>query len=664
MRKALQGGKQAARSAATLAVLLLAAAVRPPAGPPVDYSKYHTYAELTAELQQLVRSHSSIAKLVALGESQEGRTIWAVEIANPAGVPVEQRPGLLIAANLEGDRLVGSELALFTVDWLLTQYGSNAEVKRRVDEQAFYIIPRVNPDAAEAMFASPLTGRRTNLRPYDDDADARIDEDPPEDLNGDGVITVMRVKDPKGPYMINPSEPRLMKRADAARGESGGWALYVEGTDNDRDGYYNEDGVGGVDLGRNFQHEYPYYAADAGPNMVSEPETRAVMEYILAHRGIAAVLTFEGSDNLVTAPNARGELAAPAGIALQSFAEASNDAARDVGMMAAGGGGRFGFGRGGGGGRGGAAAVVTGRPNSGQRPATTVNARDQEYFRTVSEKYRELTGIRQLATTRAPAGALFEWAYYQFGVPSFASPGWGIETGMPAGGRGGTAEAASQRGDAGVAQTGGRGGAAGAQAGGQRGAVSGRGAGMAAQTAGGDDNDLRLLRWMDAQQIDGFAAWTPYTHPGLGVVEIGGFKPYAAANPPAAQVAELGAKHAEFALYLSSLFPHVRIAETKVTAHGGGVFSIDAEIENTGFLPTSTAQGVTSRSVQPVMVQLGVDPETIITGDNKTNFINALAGSGTRQSYHWVVRGRAGSQVELKLRSQKSGSQSVTMTLR
>jgi hypothetical protein len=64
------------------------------------------------------------------------------------------------------------------------------------------------------------------------------------------------------------------------------------------------------------------------------------------------------------------------------------------------------------------------------------------------------------------------------------------------------------------------------------------------------------------------------------------------------------------------------------------------------------------------MVQLGVDPETIITGDNKTNFINALAGSGTRQSYHWVVRGRAGSQVELKLRSQKSGSQSVTMTLR
>lgn len=655
MRKALHGGKLAARSAATLAVLLLASAARPPAGPPVDYTKYHTYAELTAELQQLVRSHSSIAKLVALGESREGRTIWAVEIANPAGVPVEQRAGLLVAANFEGDRLIGSELALFTVDWLLTQYASNAEVKRQVDEQAFYIIPRVNPDAAEAMFASPLTGRRANLRPYDDDADARIDEDPPEDLNGDGVITVMRVKDPKGPYMMDPAEPRLMKRADAARGETGGWAVYVEGTDNDGDGFYNEDDVGGVDLGRNFQHEYPYYAADAGPNMVSEPEARAVMDYILGHRGIAAVLTFEGSDNLVTAPNARGELGAANGISLLAFAESSNDEARDVGMMSAGGGGRFGFGFGrGGGGRGGATAQPTGRGGAARRPATTVNGSDQEYFRTISEKYRELTGIRQMAMTRAPAGAFFEWAYYQFGVPAFASPGWGIETAAPAGGRGGeaAAQAGGQRGAAGAAQAGGRGGAA------------GRGMSMGAQAAGGADNDLRLLRWMDAEQIDGFAAWTPYTHPQLGAVEIGGFKPYAASNPPAAAIAELGAKHAEFASYLASLFPHVRIAETKVTAHGGGVFSIDAEIENTGFLPTAMAQGVTSRSVQPVMVQLGVDPESIITGDNKTNFLNALAGSGTRQSYHWVVRGRAGSQVELKLRSQKSGSQSVTMTLR
>jgi hypothetical protein len=109
---------------------------------PADYTKYHTYAELTAELQRLVRAHPEIAKLVPIGESLGGRTIWAVEIAKAGGAPVAERPALLIVANLEGDQLIGSELALFTVEWLLTQYAGNPAVKQRVDEQAFLIVPR------------------------------------------------------------------------------------------------------------------------------------------------------------------------------------------------------------------------------------------------------------------------------------------------------------------------------------------------------------------------------------------------------------------------------------------------------------------------------------------------------------------------------------------
>ena len=642
-------GRPRVRLLALAALLAATLAARPPRRP-VDYTRYHNYAELTAELQGLVRAHGEIARLVPIGESHAGRTIWAVEIARSGGVPVAERPALLIAANLEGDQVIGSELALFTTEWLLTQYATNPDVKRRIDEQAFLVVPRVNPDGAEAMFASPRTGRRTNLRPYDDDNDARTDEDPPEDLNGDGVITVMRVKDPAGPYRVHSSEPRLMVRADAAKGESGGWKLYIEGTDNDRDGFYNEDAAGGVDPDRNFQHEYPYYAADAGPHMVSEPETRALMDYVLAHPGIAAILTYGGSDNLVTAPNDRGELAAAAGEALADFAAGSNTEARDVGTMQAAAGREFGMmmrrpaapa----------AAATPSGRPSAGQRPATTVNTRDLEYFRTVSEKYRSLTGIRRNAVTRKPAGAFFEYGYYQFGVPSFATPGWGIEQPVAA--------------DSGAAPA--------PRAGGQRpgGAAPGasvapRGQGAAgnAAEATSPDNDLRLLKWLDERKIDGFASWSAFTHPQLGAVEIGGFKPYALSNPPAAEIAELGTKNAEFALYLATLFPRVRIASTKVTAHGGGVFRIEAEIENGGYLPTATAQGVTARAVQPVMIQLGVDPSMIVTGANKTSFVNALAGSGTREKFQWVVRAQPGARVELKLRSQKGGSESVTLTLR
>jgi hypothetical protein len=608
------------------------ALVAPLSAQSVDYTEYHTHDELTAALEGLVRAHTDISRLVSIGETRGGRTIWAVEIANPEGVPVEERPALFIAANLEGDHVIGSELALYTVDWLLSQYGTNEEVRQRIDEQAFFIVPRVNPDAAEAMFASTKAWRRGNLGPYDDDRDARTDEDPAEDLNSDGVITFMRVRDPAGPYMVDPDDPRLMRRADASKGEPGGWSIHWEGRDDDGDGFYNEDGVGGVDLNRNFQHAYPYWQRDAGPHMVSEAESRALMDYIIARRGVAAILTYGASDNLITAPGARGEPPAAAGLPLYDYAEASNAGAREVGMMSTGGGFGFGFGRGGRGGRGGGAGG--GGRGGGQQPATTVDADDLEYFRTVSSQYRELTGIRRAAVTRTPQGAFFDYGYYQFGVPSFSTPGWGIETTSPAQEESGRAGGGGQR-------------------------AGGPGNGQAASA-----NDRRLLEWFASEGVDGFVDWTAFEHPQLGSVEIGGFRPYATSNPPAARIADLGASHAEFALYLSSLFPRAGIASTTVTDHGGGVFRIEAEIENTGYLPTASAQGVRARSVQPVMVQLGVDPDAIITGDSKTNFVNTLAGSGTRRSFQWLIRGEPGARIELKLRSQKSGSESVMLTLR
>ncbi len=50
-------------------------------------------------------------------------------------------------------------------------------------------------------------------------------------------------------------------------------------------------------------HEYPYFKPDAGVHMVSEPETRAIMEWIIAHRNVAAILTFGESDNLIVPPH-------------------------------------------------------------------------------------------------------------------------------------------------------------------------------------------------------------------------------------------------------------------------------------------------------------------------------------------------------------------------
>ena len=116
--------------------------------------------------------------------------------------------------------------------------------------------------------------------------------------------------------------------------------------------------------------------------------------------------------------------------------------------------------------------------------------------------------------------------------------------------------------------------------------------------------------------------------------------------------------------YLSSLFPKVTIADTSVASLGGGLYRVKVEVENSGFLPTSTAQGVRARSVKPTMVQIGVDPSDIISGAPKTNFFQALAGTGRRQAYEWIIKGKPGSTVTLKAVAQKAGSATASVTLK
>jgi hypothetical protein len=538
-----------------------------------------------------------------------------VEVGNPSGPPLSERPGILVAGNLEGDHLVGSHLSLEALRYLI-QNRQDEAVSSTLATTVFYIFPRLNPDGAEAMFAPVKSNRATNTLPWDEDNDGRMDEDGPEDLNGDGYITVMRVQDPAGQYTTDPNDERVMKRADATKGERGAFKLYTEGTDEDGDGFLNEDGPGGVDLNRNFQHAYPYWQGDAGPHMVSEVGSRAIMDFAISHRNIAAFLTFGKTDNLVTPPDSRGTLASEKVLGLPAFAEASNAGVFRVGVYSrgGGGGGRGGGGRGGGGG-GWLRGAQPGRdndPSSGTRPATTVSTGDQVYFKAVSDAYRETTGIQNVPVHRAPEGALFQYGYFHFGVPSFSTPGWGIP-------------------------------------------------------AAGPDSltgDAKVLAALDSAGIEAFVDWTAYVHPELGDVEIGGFLPYVTHNPPSDALPLWGEKHGEFLVKLAGMLPRVRIAEATVEAHGGGVFTVTVAVENIGFFPTSTQHGVRSRSVGPTLVQIQVDPDAILTGADKTTSVGVLNGSGTREEVKWVIQGRAGVTIEITLLSQKSGHDSQTVTLR
>lgn len=642
-----------------IAVTVIGMLIIAPDGLSQDFSSYQNYDDMTKELKSLVNANKSIAKIESIGKTLEGRDLWVVTIANPDGDPVNERPGMFIGANFEGDHLIGSQISLSLINYLLKNYNSDDAVKKSIDDHVYYILPRMNPDGAEKMFDNIKTGRKTNSFQYDGDNDGRMDEDGPEDLNKDGFITMMRVKEKNGLYMIDKDEPRLLKKADPKKGESGAYSLYWEGIDNDKDGFINEDPAGGVDINRNFMHEYPYFKEDAGWHMISENESKALMDWVIVHRNIAIMLNFGESDNLISSPGSRGTLSSDKGIDLLNIANESFSGAGKVGMITSGGGGmgRFaGMFRMMGGRQSQQAAAPTGRQRPSRNAATTFNTGDLEYFKKAGEKYRELTGIKTQPPLRTPKGAFFQYGYFQYGVLSLATPGWGIDVEeeategrrRPAGGERVAVEGA-------------------APARGARGTGGGR-AMPQAMAASGDTQsagiDQKYLSWLDKNNIKGFVDWQTYNHPEFGEVEIGGFTPYEINNPPASEIAGLGEAHGKFAVWLSGLYANVKIAKTEVINHGGGIFRIKAEIENDGFLPTSLSHGVASRSVKPTMVQLGVKPETIISGNSKTSFFQALAGSGKRQKYEWLIKGKSGDKVELKVVAQKAGADMVNITLK
>jgi hypothetical protein len=448
--------------------------------------------------------------------------------------------------------------------------------------------------------------------------------------------------------MIDPADPRTLKKADVTKGEAGTYKLYWEGIDSDGDGFINEDGPGGVDLNRNFQHDYPYFDADAGPHMVSERESRALMDFVLAHRNIAAILTFGQSDNLVTPPDATGRLAAPTPLSLPAFADASNAKVFESGMLA--GTQQQGFQgfRGGGGSRlRGAQPGANNNPLSGRRPDTTVNRADIEYFKAVSEAYKSATGIKALPPLRRPRGAFFQFGYFQFGVPSFSTPGWAL------------AAAAAEAKPAGAAEAK----PAGAAEARTAGAAEAKPAG-AADAKPGATGDAAILRSLDGAGVNAFVPWTAYKHAQLGDVEIGGFRPAVTSNAPAKELAELGRKHGEFVVKLAAMLPRVRIASTEVKAHGGGLFTVTVDVENTGFFPSSLQHGVVSGSVQPVLVQIQVPVESIVTGAPKAMRIASLNGSNSRQRISWVIRGKSGAAVVIDVLAQKGGTDRATVTLK
>lgn len=255
-----------------------------------DWTKYHSTREAYALLQAWARAHADLTELYSIGQTLEGTPLLVLEITNEATGPASDKPAYYYDGNIHAAELTGAEVVLHFAWYVLENYGSDTRVTRLLDTRALYVRPKFNPDGADIALATPQSLRSTP-RPYDEDMDGLKDEDPANDLNGDGAVTDMRVPDPGGLWKASADDPRVMLRRGDEDVTGAFYDLYSEGIDDDGDGRFNEDGLGGIDMNRNFPREWglEFEQRGAGPYPLSEPETRATVEFLHAHRNVTGI---------------------------------------------------------------------------------------------------------------------------------------------------------------------------------------------------------------------------------------------------------------------------------------------------------------------------------------------------------------------------------------
>jgi hypothetical protein len=262
---------------------------------PLRFDFYYS-VEMTIEaLEMLHKSYPRLSRLDVVGKSDEGRSIYCLTINNPKTGPELDKPGVYVDGNIHGNEIQGTEVCLYLINYILTKYGENKEISELVDKNCFYIVPIVNPDGRFHFFSdanTPNSNRGLRI-PRDDDNDGLLDEDFPDDLDGDGNICMMRKRDPYGNFKTDPEDPRLMKRIKP--GEQGEWTLLGdEGIDNDGDGKINEDAEGYVDPNRNWGFDWmpPYVQEGAGDYPFSGKGLKALASYISKRTNISIAWTF------------------------------------------------------------------------------------------------------------------------------------------------------------------------------------------------------------------------------------------------------------------------------------------------------------------------------------------------------------------------------------
>ena len=273
--------------------------------PAIAFDRFYRYDDLTELIHGFAREFPHLVAVASIGKSHEGRDIWVATVTNTKTGPAADKPAFWVDGNIHATEVAASAANLYLLHVLTSQYGSDADVTRALDTRAFYVCPRINPDGAEWALADRPRWIRSSTRPYPFDEEA-LDGLVVEDIDGDGRILQMRIPDPNGLWKAHADEPRLMVRRDPA--ETGGtyYRVIPEGRVDNYDGYTLtlKRPPQGLDLNRNFPASWrqEFEQLGAGPYPTSEPEVRAVVDFIAKQRNITGGTTFHTWSGVLLRP--------------------------------------------------------------------------------------------------------------------------------------------------------------------------------------------------------------------------------------------------------------------------------------------------------------------------------------------------------------------------
>ncbi|MEW5871675.1 MAG: M14 family metallopeptidase [Chloroflexota bacterium] len=260
----------------------------------MNFNHYFTNQELETLLPEWVAAHPNLAKLTRIGQSYQQRPIWLMTLTNQATGPDTDKPAVWIDANIHATEISGTTVAMHLIHTLLEGYGQDERITRLLDNGVYYIVPRINPDGSELAMADNPRYIRSGARPYPwPEKDDGLHE---QDIDNDGHILQMRIPDPHGDWKVSSLDPRLLEKRGPE--EHGGqyYRLLPEGLIDDYDGYQIKLAKvpEGLDFNRNFPFEWRPEGDQngAGPYPASEPEIKALLDFISQHPNINLAITY------------------------------------------------------------------------------------------------------------------------------------------------------------------------------------------------------------------------------------------------------------------------------------------------------------------------------------------------------------------------------------